>query len=75
MIVERIGVKLCQHGRRGFLMTENGQMVHQSAKELLKGFLSGALKVVVVDCVASDQNLKLPQACLRSVPMGPNSGI
>lgn len=72
---ERLGVKLCQRGRRGFLLTEKGQMVHDVAKRLLetlsdqsdqltalKGSLVGELKVAVVDCIASDENLKLPDA-------------
>lgn len=72
---ERIGVKLCQRGRRGFMLTEKGQMVHQVAKSLLetleeqsdhltalKGSLIGELKVAIVDCVATDENLKLPEA-------------
>jgi len=29
---ERIGVRLCQRGRRGFLLTEKGLMVHEVAK-------------------------------------------
>ncbi|WP_377150710.1 LysR family transcriptional regulator [Roseovarius aestuarii] len=72
---ERIGVKLCQRGRRGFLLTEKGQMVHEVAKQLmdtlseqsdhltaLKGSLVGELKLATVDCIASDENLKLPDA-------------
>lgn len=72
---ERIGVRLCQRGRRGFLLTEKGLMVHEVAKQMLenlseqsdhltalKGALVGELKVAVVDSIASDQNLKLPDA-------------
>lgn len=72
---ERLGVKLCQRGRRGFLLTEKGQMVHELAKRLLenlsehsshlaalKGNLVGRLKVAVVDAVATDVKFLLPQA-------------
>lgn len=72
---QRIGVKLCQRGRRGFLLTEKGQMVHDIAKSLmtnldeqsaqlsaLKGGLVGSIKLAVVDSLATDPNLKLPEA-------------
>lgn len=72
---ERIGVRLCERGRRGFLLTEKGVMVHEVAKQLLqnlsensdqltalKGAMVGELKVAVVDTIASDTNLKLPDA-------------
>ena len=72
---ERLGVKLCQRGRRGFLLTEKGQMVHQLGVRLLenldehsahlaalKGNLVGKLKIAVVDAVTTDRNFLMPQA-------------
>lgn len=72
---ERLGVKLCQRGRRGFLLTDKGQIVNEVARFLLatldeqsgqlsalKGSLIGRLSIAVVDCSASDENLKLSQA-------------
>jgi len=32
---ERLGVKLCQRGRRGFMLTEKGRIVHQLGQSLL----------------------------------------
>jgi len=59
---QRLGVTLCQRGRRGFLVTEKGLMVHEIAKTLLdtlgthsghlaalKGNLVGRLKIAVLD--------------------------
>jgi len=72
---ERLGVTLCQRGRRGFLVTEKGVMVHEIAKTLLetlgthsghlaalKGNLVGRLKIAVLDSVCTDPNFRLPQA-------------
>ena len=71
---ERLGISLCQRGRRGFLLTEKGKIVHQISQNLLsainensvrlgelKGNLVGHLKVAIVDCIASDPNMKLPE--------------
>ncbi|KUJ86179.1 hypothetical protein AVO45_04265 [Ruegeria marisrubri] len=81
---KRLGVKLCQRGRRGFLLTEKGRMVHQISQDLLetldahsselaalKSNLVGRLKVAVVDCVATDQNMKLPEAINRLAETAP----
>ena len=71
---QRLGVKLCQRGRRGFLLTEKGRMVHDIGQTLigtlstqsaqltaLKGNLVGQLKVGVVDCVTTDPAFRLPE--------------
>ncbi|MCB1384594.1 MAG: LysR family transcriptional regulator [Nitratireductor sp.] len=70
----RLGMTLCQRGRRGFQLTEKGQRVHEIATDLmqwldshsneltaLKGSLVGHLRVAVVDCVATDPSMRLPQ--------------
>lgn len=72
---ERLGVKLCQRGPRGFMLTEKGRIVHELSRSLLteldlhasklaelKGSLVGRLKIAVVDCLASDPWFRLPQA-------------
>ncbi len=72
---QRLGVQLCQRGRRGFLLTEKGRMVHETAQSLLrdledysarlsnlKGTLVGKLRVGTVDSTVTDPQMKLPQA-------------
>ncbi|WP_171126730.1 MULTISPECIES: LysR family transcriptional regulator [unclassified Ruegeria] len=81
---ERLGVRLCQRGRRGFLLTEKGQMVHEIGMALLgsldehsthlaelKGNMVGRLKLAVVDATTSDKNFKLPQAIKRFTEAAP----
>lgn len=85
---ERIGVKLCQRGRRGFLLTEKGHMVHRIAKTLLndlnqhsnhltalKGSLVGELKIMVVDCIATDESMKLPEAIQQFTELAPSARL
>ncbi len=72
---ERLGIKLCQRGRRGFMLTEKGQVVHTVSKDLfasigdssgklaeLRGSMVGSLRVATVDCISSDDTNKLPDA-------------
>ncbi|RKF17088.1 LysR family transcriptional regulator [Roseovarius spongiae] len=72
---ERLGVKLCQRGRRGFLLTEKGRMVHEIAEALLgtldthsvhlaelRGNLVGRLRIAVVDALNTDPRFRLPAA-------------
>lgn len=81
---ERLGVKLCQRGRRGFLLTDKGKIVNDVARFLLttleeqsgqlsalKGSLIGRLAIAVVDCSATDENLKLPQAISEMAQQAP----
>lgn len=82
---QRLGVKLCQRGRRGFLLTDKGQMVHDIAKSLianldehsaqltaLKGGLVGTIRLAVVDSLATDPNLKLPEAIRAMCQQAPS---
>jgi len=75
---DRLGVKLCQRGRRGFLLTEKGHTVYEIGKNLadtinyhsnklseLKGHLVGSLRVGAVDCLATDLAMKLPE-CIKT---------
>ncbi|UXX83842.1 LysR family transcriptional regulator [Roseovarius pelagicus] len=72
---ERLGVKLCQRGRRGFMLTEKGRMVHEIGQALLDGLnthsahlaelrgnLVGQLKIAMVDAITTDPGCKLPEA-------------
>ncbi|MDQ7774769.1 MAG: LysR family transcriptional regulator [Paracoccus aminovorans] len=72
---QRLGVKLCERGRRGFALTEKGRVVHQIALEVLagldqqsrrlsqlRGVMVGKVRIGIVDCVASDSHCRLPEA-------------
>ena len=69
---QRLGVSLCQRGRRGFQLTEKGEMVYAAAQRLLqshddfsaeigtlRGRLAGKLKIGLVDCIVTDSNSRL----------------
>jgi len=81
---ERLGVKLCQRGRRGFMLTEKGRMVHEIGKGLLdglnthgahlaelKGKLVGQLNIEMVDAITTDPDCKLPEAIRRFTEAAP----
>lgn len=72
---QRLGLKLCERGRRGFTLTEKGREVHKIGLELLamldaqsyqlsrlRGNLVGTVKLGIVDCIASDPACRLPAA-------------
>ncbi len=84
----RLGVILCQRGRRGFQLTEKGLQVHEVAVDLLrridqhsmsltalKGSLVGQLKIAVVDCVASDPAFRLPEVVHKITEEAPGIRI
>ncbi|AQS40764.1 MAG: Transcriptional regulator, LysR family [Candidatus Tokpelaia hoelldobleri] len=82
---QRLGIKLCERGRRGFMLTEKGRLVHEIGMELLatldaqagrlkrlNGTLVGEVRLGVVDCVASDPACPLPDvwaAVAEKAPM------
>lgn len=85
---QRLGVKLCQRGRRGFLLTDKGKIVHEIAKSVmanlherseqltaLKGGLIGTLNLAIVDSMATDETLKLPQAIRAMASRAPAVGL
>lgn len=72
---DRLGVTLCQRGRAGFRLTENGLAVHQSVRRVLAaldGFvtetaglrdtLAGTLRIGLVDMLVTDPQFRLAEA-------------
>lgn len=81
---QRLGVNLCQRGRRGFLLSDKGRIVHETARSMiatmdeysakltaLKGGLVGTLNLAIVDNLATDSNLKLPEAIREMTARAP----
>jgi DNA-binding transcriptional LysR family regulator len=71
----RLGVRLCQRGRAGFRLTEEGHQVYQASLRLLgalkefgagleamQGRLVGELQLGIVDSVATNPDFRLSQA-------------
>jgi DNA-binding transcriptional LysR family regulator len=74
----RLGVSLCQRGRRGFALTNEGDAVYAASKTLLaahetfrstvgslNGDLVGELRLGVVDNIVFDQTLRLEETIWR----------
>ncbi len=85
---ERLGLKLCQRGRRGFLLTEKGRMVHEIGQAVLdtlvtqsthlaelRGNMVGPLKLRMVDAITTDPMCKLPEAIRRFTDEAPSVRI
>lgn len=75
---QRLGCRLCERGRSGFRLTEDGERVMNAARRLLAavdefradterlhGRLGGALRIGVVDNTTTDPNAPLHQAFSR----------
>ncbi len=71
---ERLGMRLCQRGRVGFRLTEEGDRIYASARQLfhahadflaevgnLKGHLEGQITIAVIDTTVTNRELKLPE--------------
>lgn len=80
----RLGVSLCQRGRRGFQLTEKGKIVHEISQNIgasiidhsallaeLRGSLAGTLRVGTVDSIASDESMCLPEALFHFTETAP----
>lgn len=71
----RLGLRLCERGRSGFILTEEGSQIHAATLELFgsierfqsrlgdaQGELSGTLRFGLVDAMVSNGALNLPAA-------------
>lgn len=71
----RLGVRLCQRGRTGFSLTEEGRQVYAASLQLISHLeqfeasmrgmhtdLRGTLEIGLIDALLSDPNLNLPDA-------------
>ncbi len=74
----RLGLRLCDRGRGGFRLTDEGRAVHRYATELLHGVegfrarvgalkreLSGVLRIALADAIYTHPNCRLSQALQR----------
>ena len=79
----RLGVKLCQRGRSGFRLTEQGVAIHEATLRLLaavEGFcldadvlkqhISGKLNLGIIDSTLTDPDSPLPRTTQRFVSRG-----
>jgi len=79
----RLGVKLCQRGRSGFRLTEQGVAIHEAALRLLgavesfcldadvlKQHISGKLNLGIIDSTLTDPDSPVPRTTQRFVSRG-----
>ncbi|MBO4968012.1 MULTISPECIES: LysR family transcriptional regulator [Pseudomonas] len=79
----RLGVKLCQRGRSGFRLTEQGVAIYESTQRLLqavdsfcldagvlKQHITGVLNLGIIDSTISDPGSPLPRTTQRFVSRG-----
>lgn len=70
----RLGVRLCQRGRTGFSLTDEGRQVYASSLQLISHIeqfeanirgihtdMRGTLEIGLIDALLSDPNLNLPE--------------
>lgn len=81
---ERLGFTLCERGRKGFALTEEGRRIHQSLTPLfdsvagfrdvvaeVRGNLTGDLHFGVVDALATNQVAPLPKGFQNFTELAP----
>jgi DNA-binding transcriptional LysR family regulator len=79
----RLGVKLCQRGRSGFRLTEQGVAIHEATQRLLsavenfcmdadvlKQHISGKLNLGIIDTTITDPDSPIPRTTQRFVSRG-----
>lgn len=79
----RLGVKLCQRGRSGFRLTEQGVAIHEATQRLLaavddfcldtdvlKQHITGQLHLGIIDSTITDPDSPLPKTTQRFVSRG-----
>ena len=75
---QRLGVRLCNRGRGGFVVTDKGALIYREAQRLfaaveeftasagaVRGRLTGNLRIGAVDCTATDPGSPLRDALRR----------
>lgn len=85
---QRLGLRLCQRGRAGFALTEEGRQVHEAALQLfasLDGFrtqvnaihaeLRGELNIGITDNLVTMQHMRITDALTRLKRRGPGIHI
>lgn len=84
----RLGARLCERGRGGFRLTEQGHAIHEATQRLLSavdGFrleadqlkktLSGVLNLGLIDNTVTDTQSPLPGAMQRFLARGKDVGV
>ncbi|MBF8753894.1 LysR family transcriptional regulator [Pseudomonas guariconensis] len=84
LLETRLGVRLCERGRSGFRLTDEGQVLYEAAQRMLTAVetfsmeaatlrrqLSGALRVGVIDATLTDPSSPLTLAIRRFGQMAP----
>jgi DNA-binding transcriptional LysR family regulator len=84
----RLGARLCERGRKGFRLTERGQIVYDETQQLfseLQDFqskvdfrqipLSGELRLAIVDNIATNPEVNLPDLIKSFRQLGENITI
>jgi|SRR5688572_16736493 len=84
----RLGLRLCERGRSGFLLTEDGRKAHEAAVRVLealdrfrsdvgdiKGEMVGALRLGTVDAIASATSWILHETIRRFSELAPGVQI
>lgn len=81
----RLGVRLCDRGRTGFRLTQEGRRIFEAAERLLhsieafrtealalKGELAGEIRIGIVDSIVNDQDSPFVRTLSRFVALSPS---
>lgn len=85
---ERIGLRLCQRGRAGFSLTEEGKMVYEASQQLMASIddfrsqidfiharLTGQLSIGITDNLVTIEHMKITEAIKKLKKIGPEVEI